>query len=707
MELSSLFFWGPLPNSALTGSYSTPLVALSYFMASFASYVALDITERIRTEDSFNTSKIWWLILGAFAMGSGIWTMHFIGMLAFIMPMPMYYNPYITGISLIVAVIASGLAFYLIKNKEINVLQLVIGGVFMGLGICCMHYTGMAAMTDVEIQYYFGLFTLSIIIAILASEAALWLMLKSSKKDTKFPKRLKVGSALIMGLAVCGMHYTGMAAAVFTHPESEAHIHSYLSPDTLSLYVAATTILILAIALTASKSWTSALQVKNQKLIETENILEQKSHELLKLNENLRELVATAMTREEHIRMILAAAADGIIVMNEVGDIEICNNASELILGYRSHEIMGKNITSFFVIPDNLKLEKFNPIFFPMFTENLHMTQQLYILNKEKMHIPIELTLSKSLVNNTTTYIIVFREITQRKASEEKLIAMHKELVSTARLAGMADVAISVLHNIGNVLNSVNTSVQILLEKDKELKLQGIIEISRLLQQHKNNLEKFLSEDRIGKILPQYLEQFSNYLENERLFFREELHSLNNKISHIKKIVIMHQSLSKCSSMAEPTDVNQVIEEALAINTEDIEKFGISIVRDYAPLPLLQIDKIKIAQILVNLIKNSVEILMISDKEDKKITLRTFKGPSHVQIEVIDNGKGIPLEGLTKIFSYGFTTKKDGHGIGLHASSLTAQEIGGSLKAYSDGDDQGAKFILSLPFEPNYAVSLD
>lgn len=701
MDLSSMFVFGTPPAEAIQNYYNPLLVALSYVIAAFASFVALDITERIRSSDGFGRSKIWWLILGSLAMGTGIWTMHFIGMLAFIMPMPMSYDPIITVASLLVAVVASGLAFFLIKNRENTPLQLMVGGVFMALGIVCMHYTGMAAMSNVTIQYYPGLFSLSILIAIIASEAALWLMIKGSKKDTQYPRLIKIGSALVMGLAICGMHYTGMSAAVFTHMEDpsltiqhEGHFARFisnLSPDVLSAYIAGMTILILAIALTASKSWSSALQLQNQKLKEIEDDLQKKSVELRTLAEN-------AVAREEKIQMILAAAADGIIVIDDQGIIEICNQAATFIMGYPASEMVSKAITSYIVLPVDLKNHTFHGVTLSKLFEKMHAVQQLYVANKQNEYIPIELTLSQSSSNNKTTYIMVFRDITQRKLSEERVAALNKELVSTARIVGMAEVANSVLHNIGNVLTSVNTSVQILIERDEEFKIDGIVEFSQLLERNTNNLEHFLKEDRIGKALPQYLDRFAKYLVNERGKYRSELDSLNSKVSHIKKIVMMQQSLSKSSNMLEPTDITQVLEEALTINSDNIEKFKINVQTDYANLPQLVIDKVKIIQILVNLIKNAVDILMEKTDSQRTITLRTRQdSANNAQIEVIDNGKGILPEDLTKIFSYGFTTKKDGHGFGLHASALSAQEVGGTLKAYSEGKDKGTKFVLTLP----------
>lgn len=234
----------------LTGSYNLGLVAISYGIAFFASYIALDFAGRLRIETNPQV-KWYWLIGGAFSMGAGIWSMHFIGMLAFIMPMSMGYEPFWTIASLLAAILSAGFAMFLLRDEARSIWYLSAGGVILGLGIATMHYMGMAGMTGMNIRYLPGLFTVSIVIAIVASEAALWLALKSNKGSFTKQIRMKILSGLIMGAAICGMHYTGMAAAVFTplhmHPTIE-----HIDPFTLSLYITGITGIILTIALIVS-----------------------------------------------------------------------------------------------------------------------------------------------------------------------------------------------------------------------------------------------------------------------------------------------------------------------------------------------------------------------------------------------------------------------------------------------------------------------
>jgi NO-binding membrane sensor protein with MHYT domain/nitrogen-specific signal transduction histidine kinase len=197
------------------GTYDTWLVGLSYFVAVIASYVALVLAARVAATSGSSTSR-YWLIGGALSMGSGIWSMHFIGMLAFRLPIPMSYNIPITVLSLLIAGVVSGFALYTVSRRSLSTGRLACAGLLMGLGIAAMHYTGMAAMEmEPPIRYSPLLFILSIAIAIVASLAALWIafQLRTETFVSAFWKR--AGAAMIMGAAICGMHYTAMAAAIF------------------------------------------------------------------------------------------------------------------------------------------------------------------------------------------------------------------------------------------------------------------------------------------------------------------------------------------------------------------------------------------------------------------------------------------------------------------------------------------------------------
>lgn len=260
------FHAGPIPLNAISGHYDYYLVSLSYFIAVLASYVALDLAGQLQAETNPRSRIIWWLG-GAFAMGAGIWSMHFIGMLAFIMPMPMIYDYFWTAASLLVAIFASGLALYLLKDRKRVLLYLISGGILIGLGIASMHYMGMYTMTDhVTIRYLPATFFLSIFIAVLAAEAALWLAFASNVGARRKQFYMKVFSALVMGIAICGMHYTGMAAAVFTPNAYTPHTTVAIDQTLLAYLIAIITTLIIAIPIITATSYRKMLTaVQNEK----------------------------------------------------------------------------------------------------------------------------------------------------------------------------------------------------------------------------------------------------------------------------------------------------------------------------------------------------------------------------------------------------------------------------------------------------------
>ncbi|HET7852480.1 MAG TPA: MHYT domain-containing protein, partial [Methyloceanibacter sp.] len=230
----------------VTGTYNPYLVALSVLVACFTSYTALDLAGRIAT--ARGTARRIWLATAAITLGSGIWSMHFIGMLAFTLPMPMSYDIALTALSLVVAILATFAGFYVISRHSASPLRLILSGMLMGLGIISMHYTGMAAMRgNLDLSYDPRFVALSVLIAIGASTAALWLAFRNTNPAQKFL------AAIVMGIAISGMHYTGMRAAIF-HAQREAAEAASLDQTNLALAVAGITFVILAAVLFASLS---------------------------------------------------------------------------------------------------------------------------------------------------------------------------------------------------------------------------------------------------------------------------------------------------------------------------------------------------------------------------------------------------------------------------------------------------------------------
>lgn len=540
--LSDFFQLTAIPADQIQGTYSLRLVLLSYIVATGASYVALDIANRVRDVSVSNYSNLWWILGGSLAMGAGIWSMHFIGMLAFIMPMPMAYAPFLTGLSMFIAILSSGIAFFLLRNKTIKLHLLILGGIILGLSIATMHYVGMAAMLGMKIHYLPGLFFLSILIAIIASEAALYLAIKSTEVTSKVRTPLKIGSAFIMGAAICGMHYTGMAAAVFSPEKNHVHIATPINPDLLAIIIAIVTIFILTIAVALS--------------------------------------------------------------------------SFQALLNARSVDI--------------------------------------------------------------------------------------------ARKVGMAEVASNVLHNVGNVLNSVNVSASLIMERLKNVNLENLNDLNQLLSHHEHDLGQFMTEDPKGSKIPILLKKMAEYWHSEFELAKKELDQLAQNIQHIKNIISTQQKLSGVTSIVELICIETMIEESLAIVNINFKRHHIHVHKSFAKLKHVYIDKSKLTQILINLIENAKESLLASEKPDKKMTISTgILNDNQFFIEVTDNGLGIPLKNHTKIFSHGFTTKKTGHGFGLHASAIAANEMQGRITIHSEGEGKGAIFRLIFPYKIGQDFSLE
>ena len=293
------------------------------------------------------------------------------------------------------------------------------------------------------------------------------------------------------------------------------------------------------------------------------------------------------------------------------------------------------------------------------------------------------------------------RNISSLKQAEAKLEAVHRELVQTSRQAGMAEVATGVLHNVGNVLNSLNVSAGIISEKLRTSKISGLSKVVSLLRDHKSDLGQFLSEDERGRNVPPYLEQLAGHLESERAQLSTEMDCLSEHINHIKQVITTQQDYARVAGLVEQVPLAELLEDALRIHGAAYLRHGINLIKEYELLPVISVDKHRVMQILVNLLSNAKYACDAQAGGEKRVTLRLkAAGQGRIQIQVADNGLGVPKENLTRIFAQGFTTRKNGHGFGLHSGALAAKEMGGSLIVESEGPGQGATFTLELPLAP-------
>jgi PAS domain S-box-containing protein len=300
----------------------------------------------------------------------------------------------------------------------------------------------------------------------------------------------------------------------------------------------------------------------------------------------------------------------------------------------------------------------------------------------------------------------ISKDVTALKEAETELAAVNQRLVETSRLAGMAEVATDVLHNVGNVLNSVNVSCTLMVDRVKESSLSGLSKVSALLEKNRARLAEFLTTDPQGREIPPYLAALAEYHTDEQSTLLGELEQLRENVDHIKQIVAMQQSYAKVAGVTETVNAPQLVDDALQINAAALNRHKIEVRRQYGESTPILTERHKALQILVNLIRNAKYALDEANRPDRSLLVKVGNDESgQVKIQITDNGVGIPPENITRIFAHGFTTRRNGHGFGLHSSALAAKELGGTLQAHSDGLGKGATFTLLLPPKPPTATT--
>jgi PAS domain S-box-containing protein len=300
----------------------------------------------------------------------------------------------------------------------------------------------------------------------------------------------------------------------------------------------------------------------------------------------------------------------------------------------------------------------------------------------------------------------VFFDITEQKQAEEELDSLNRRLLESSRQAGMAEVATGVLHNVGNVLNSVNVSSTLICDQVRNSRVARLRDVVLLINKNQVNIGEFITNDPKGKIIPGYLTSLSERLAAEQQDLLKELELLTKNVEHIKEIVAMQQNYARVSGIIESLSVRNLVEDALQMNAAALARHGVLVIRDFHEVPVISVDKHKVLQILVNLIRNAKYAIDAAARREKRLSVSIKVSERQmIEITVSDNGIGIAAENLTRIFSHGFTTKRDGHGFGLHSGALAAKEMGGSLTAYSEGSGKGATFVLQLPLNAHKAAA--
>jgi signal transduction histidine kinase len=295
----------------------------------------------------------------------------------------------------------------------------------------------------------------------------------------------------------------------------------------------------------------------------------------------------------------------------------------------------------------------------------------------------------------------VYRDLEQLVEQRTvELRAAQEELLASAHRAGMAEVATNVLHNVGNVLNSVNVSVSLIRGQIRESKVSGLSKAVKMLDENSANLASFLANDRRGQLIREYLGELARAHAQEQWTLLNDMASLARNVEHIKEIVSMQQSFARRgAAFVEMIQVDELIGDAVRVNAEALEDCGATFTQQIeGDMPALSMDRHRMMQVLVNLIRNACQAIDMSSAQTPEVKVTAgMVGGGRLRIVVSDTGRGIEPQDLHRIFSHGFTTRGGGHGFGLHSCALAAMEMGGELAATSDGPGRGASFSLEVP----------
>ncbi|PTL80106.1 ATP-binding sensor histidine kinase [Vitiosangium sp. GDMCC 1.1324] len=273
-------------------------------------------------------------------------------------------------------------------------------------------------------------------------------------------------------------------------------------------------------------------------------------------------------------------------------------------------------------------------------------------------------------------------------------------LVEMARAAGMSEIASNVLHNVGNVLTSAVVNLETMRHGVGASRVTRVRQVAGLLEEHRARLADFFTADPRGTCLPDYLAALGAELITEQTNLQESLEAMSRHVEHIRAIVHVQQTYAKTPLLTEECDLGQLVDDTLRIQYAALQRHGISVTREVGFLPRVRLDKHKVMQILINLLANAKNAMDAMPEEQRRLLVRLTSENGWARIQVVDSGAGIAPEVLGKLFSHGFTTRRDGHGFGLHWSALAAQMLGGRLTLQSEGPGRGATATLEIPLAP-------
>jgi len=616
----------------LTGSYNYALVALSVLIAIFASYAALDLAGRV-TAAGGRTRAVW-LLGGAGAMGTGIWSMHYIGMLAFILPIPVTYHWPTVLLSLLAAILASVVALGVVSRQKMGPLRALAGSVLMGAGISSMHYIGMAAMRLLAVcRYNSSLVLLSVVFAVLGSLAALWITFHFRDENQEIGWD-KLAGAVVMGAAIAVMHYTGMAAVSFTSSSMPAHLSPGVSVSTLGTAgIAAVTFVVLGLALLTSwidrRFAARRLELQEEKLRQSESYLAEAQRLTHTASWAWRVPGREALhLSEEWYRLYGFASEEGMPPWEErlrrihPEDRAKWQGTIDRAIGEGSDYEVEFRI----LLPDGT------------------------VKYLRSVGHPV-VNLSGDLVQ----FVGSSTDISASKRAEEALRQAQADLAHVNRVTTMGELTASLAHELNQPIAAAITNA--------------------------NTCVRWLARDRPD-------------LEEARLAAQRMVKDGTRAADIISRIGLLFK---KDSPPREWVDVNEVVREMIILLGGETARYLISVQPALAAdLPQVMGDRVQLQQVLMNLMINGIDAMKDVDGTRELIIKSQRAENEQVMVSVTDSGVGLPPHPADQIFNAFFTTKPHGTGMGLRISRSIIESHGGRLWA-ADNSPRGASFHFTLP----------
>ncbi len=630
------------------GTCEFRLVAISVLIAILAAFGALSISSRMINATS-SRARWAWASAGAFSMGGGIWAMHFIGMLAFSLPCGVGYNPFITLLSMIPGILASGVALHVISRiKAPGLGRLIVGAVLMGAGIGAMHYSGMAAMRpEALLRYEPGLVAVSVIVAVVLAFISLEIRFQLRRYQSSETLATLV-AASIMGLAVAGMHYTAMQASVF-FPVTSVQAGGMELPTTLmAMVITVISVLTASIALAASFAGRQSELASGLKVeVERRHVLEQE-----------------AEGGRARLQAIFDAMVDAIVTIDRTGRIQQWSPTAERIFGYAPEEVVGSDLAILMPQPHPTGDADDVSSFLKARQANIIGTgRELTAIRKDGTEFPIELAVSEVRNGDEVFFTAILRDITERKRAEAELVRA-REQAEAANLAKSQFLA-TMSHEIRTPMN-------------------GILGMANLLSSTSLNDRQKRLVDNVSRS-------------------GQALLGIINDILDFAKI-----EAGKFELSAIPFDPREAIAELTDLFSERCTRKGLEFVYFVAEDVPSQIvgDPVRLRQILVNLVGNSIKF---TERGEILVELSLARGDGDgvmLNFAIEDTGIGIAADQCSKIFESfhqidgSMTRSRGGSGLGLSITRQLVELMGGKITVESELG-RGSRFVFTARFQPS------